>query len=231
MWFYANHILFKYINIYNQIFSQILNILSVTVPVEQKKNTQADTTTRKLAASALICLWCHLFPLAHLWLADWLSIYSVSWLVLLAQGGGLSEALWIMAGCPDNPCNVDFSSEDSTAASWQCSLRWMVITKWYSWEKGNTDIIQRKGHSNCGQMCDVGEHCLQIYKKIRDNLPLWCTIMTNKSSKCHRVHHKNLRNAKQKPRKGLSWHHGCWTITESVFDSFFPHILPVESKA
>lgn len=85
---------------------------------------QAETTTRELAAFALICLWCHLFPLSHLWLADWHSICSVSWLVLLAQGGGLSEALWIMAGCPDNPCNVDSLSESNMAVLWQCSLKW-----------------------------------------------------------------------------------------------------------
>lgn len=65
--------------------------------------TQDDTTTIKLTACALICLWCHLFLLARLWLADGHSICSVSWLALLAQGGGLSEALQIMAGCPDNP--------------------------------------------------------------------------------------------------------------------------------
>ena len=76
---------------------------------------RADTATDILAAFALICLWCHLFPPSHLWLADCSSICSVSWLGLLAQGGGLSEALWIMAGCPDNPCNVDSLPESNMA--------------------------------------------------------------------------------------------------------------------
>lgn len=85
---------------------------------------QADTANQMLTAFALICLWCHLFALSHLWLADWLSICSVSWLVLLAQGGGLSKALWIMTGCPDNPCNVDSVLESNMAVLWQRSLKW-----------------------------------------------------------------------------------------------------------
>lgn len=59
---------------------------------------------------------------------DWLAgsaSAQISRLVLLAGGGDLYQALWITAGCRDNPCNVDSSLKtNNMAVLWQCSLKW-----------------------------------------------------------------------------------------------------------
>lgn len=127
---------------------------------------QADTTTKILAAFALICLWCHLFPLSHLWLADCYSICSVSWLVLLAQGGGLSEALWIMDGCPDNPCNVDSLSESNMAVRWQCSLKWRT---W--WLRDNAPHILYSHQKAAFVMFLI--NCHYIFWQTLEKIELW----------------------------------------------------------
>lgn len=62
----------------------------------EEKKTQSVTTTKTPAAFALICLWCHLFPLSHLWLADCHSICSVSWLVLFSSRWRLVCESWLV---------------------------------------------------------------------------------------------------------------------------------------
>lgn len=54
-----------------------------------------------------------------------------------------------MAGCPDNPCNVDSLSESNMAVLWQCSLKWR--TWWYKEENVPYNPIL----TSEGGRCDV----------------------------------------------------------------------------
>lgn len=87
-----------------------INLLLPFSPVYLiQKGSRSDTATQTFSACTLICLWCHLLPVSHLWLAACGSTCKGS---RLGLQGGLSEAPWFGAGCPDNPCDVDFFARE-----------------------------------------------------------------------------------------------------------------------